>query len=109
MEDNITNIGIPLGVVAFGCFVDLYIYIYIIDCIKRKEKVIIWSFQTSLLCIVGDLLGRVSVAVAVGVFLLLCHILSVSVYFGIGATIHPCQEINCLPDAFSLSYAITNN
>ena len=78
------------------------------------------SLQASLLCIVGDLAGRGSVAVAVGVsdrwhsigdtwhlthgmwhvthdFFL--PFLSVSSRFGIGATIRAHQEIQCLPYA----------
>ena len=84
-EERIANIGTPLEI-----FMTLF-YILKLFC----------SVPTSLLCIMEELAGRGGRSVAVAdtglFFLFFGPFLSVSVHFGISATIHTRPEFQCLP------------
>ena len=56
VKERIANIGIPLDVLPF-CFLNFFLAFCFFG----------GSLQTSLLCIVGELAGEWSVAVAVGI------------------------------------------
>ena len=113
VEERIANIGIPLHVLDFCSFdlVLLFEFIWVLG-----------SFQTSLLCLVGELAGGQSVAMAFGIsnkwqvrcdmWHVICDMwhltcdtwpvthdffFAFSVRFGIGATICTRWEIQCLP------------